>query len=194
MKNINLYFPLLLSAFILFSCQNDKTAFVDNLEIVDNFELLKSKEAFYKEAEDSLKVRIEKIVEQSGYQAKVQKYQSERGKMPKAEEDKLYNELVQLQQSISQQQQFANQELQQRKTQAIDSMIGLVKSFVKEYGKENGYSYIFGNTDSGPIIYGIETSDITDDIVKGLNIKYPVNSSEDQILEEEEATSEQSEN
>jgi outer membrane protein len=185
MKNTT---ALLLLFITILSCQNDKTAFLNNKEVVDNFNLLKNKEAFYKEAEDSLKLRIEKIVSESGYQDLVQKYQTQRGIMSNAEEEQLYNQIMQLQQSINQQQQFASQELQQRKAKSVDSIIGFVKSYVKDYGKENGYTYIFGDNDSGGMLYGSESLDITEEIIEGLNKKYPTETK----VETEETTTEDS--
>ena len=47
-----------------------------------------------------------------------------------------------------------------------------VKDFVAEYGKENGYTYIFGSNESANIMYAKDGLDITDEIVKKLNESY----------------------
>ena len=63
-----------------------------------------------------------------------------------------------------------------------------LKSYVKDYGKENGYTYIFGDNDSGGMLYGSESLDITEEIIEGLNKKYPTETK----VETEETTAEDS--
>lgn len=180
----------ILLAFLIISCQNEKTAFVDNNRIVENFNVLQKRQTFYKEAEDSLKVRIEIMVAQSGYQDLINQYQTQKGTMPKSEEEALYNKIMQIQQSIGQQQQFASQELQQRKGKELDSLVTVVKTFVKDYGKVNGYSYIFGSNDAGNILYGSDQKDISDKIIDELNAKYPVKDEEVKANTEEDTADE----
>lgn len=72
--------------------------------------------------------------------------------------------------------QYAEQELSQKLQREMgvesDSMISGVKNFVKVYGKEKGYSYIYGTNESGSILYAEDKYDITKEIVKLLNDKY----------------------
>ncbi len=51
----------------------------------------------------------------------------------------------------------------------MDSMITKVKDFVKDYGEENDYTYIFGSNESANIIYAKEGLDITQEILEELN-------------------------
>jgi outer membrane protein len=185
MKNL---IPLLLLVFLIVSCQNEKTAFVDNNKIVENFDAMQEREAFYKKAEDSLKVRIEVMVAQSGYQDMVTQYQTQAEQMSESEKKELYDKIMQLQQSIGQQQQMASQGLQQRKGKELDSMVNIVKTFIKDYGKSNGYSYIFGSNDAGNILYGSEQKDLSDEIIAELNSKYPV---EEEVIQEDSETTEE---
>ena len=79
---------------------------------------------------------------------------------------------MQIQQGLGQQQQFATQELQQRKGKELDSFVNIVRTEIKTYGEANGYSYIFGYNDSGNILYGSNAKDISEEIIKELNAKY----------------------
>jgi len=171
MKNL---VSLLVLVITLTSCQNEKTAFVDNKKIVENFDLLQTKEAFYKEAEDSLQLRIENMVAQSGYQDLVNQYQTQSDQLSDSEKEDLYNQIMQLQQSIGQQQQMANQGLQQQKGKDLDSLTNIVKAFIKDYGKDNGYSYIFGSNEGGNVLYGSDEKDLTDMVIEELNNEYKV--------------------
>lgn len=72
--------------------------------------------------------------------------------------------------------QYAEQELSQKLQQEMgvesDSMISSVRKFIKNYGKEKGYSYVYGTNESGSILYAEDKFDITKEIVKLLNDKY----------------------
>ena len=171
MKNIVLLMILSLG---LFSCQQNKTAYVNNTEIMDGFEKLKQTEEDFTKEEEAMKARIDSLVAASGYQELVQEYQSKQGQMPKAQEEELYNQIMQIQQRLGQQQQMTNQQFQLRKTAEMDSLVKTVKDFVKEYGKTNGYTYIYGANESGNILYGKEEMDITDEVIEALNDKYKV--------------------
>jgi outer membrane protein len=47
-----------------------------------------------------------------------------------------------------------------------------VKKFIKTYGKEKGYAYIYGTGEAATILYAEDKYDITKDIIKLLNDKY----------------------
>lgn len=47
-----------------------------------------------------------------------------------------------------------------------------INNYVKEYGKENGYTYIFGANGDGSIMYAEEGKDITKEIIQMINQKY----------------------
>jgi len=55
----------------------------------------------------------------------------------------------------------------------IDSLIAKVKTFVNDYGKTNGYDYIFGTVETSPsIMYGKEANDLSSKIIEGLDSAY----------------------
>ncbi len=65
-------------------------------------------------------------------------------------------------------QQRAQQE-NQRLTQAV---LAELNAYLQQYGKEKGYTFILGATESGNIVYAAPEADITDDVLKGLNAQY----------------------
>jgi len=190
MKNIAL---LIILSVGLFSCQQNKTAYVSNTEIMEGFEKLKMTEENFTKEEEAMKARIDSLVALSGYQELVQEYQSKQGQMPKSQEEELYNEIMQIQQRLGQQQQMTNQQFQQRKTAEMDSLVNTVKDFVQEYGKDNGYTYIYGANESGNILYGKEEMDITDKVIEALNAKYTVENTIEEDSDEQESTEKESE-
>ena len=62
-------------------------------------------------------------------------------------------------------QQQAQQE-NQRLTQAV---LGEINTYIKQYGKKKGYTFILGATESGNIVYAAEGTDVTADVLQGLN-------------------------
>ncbi|MBO2009606.1 OmpH family outer membrane protein [Hymenobacter negativus] len=65
-------------------------------------------------------------------------------------------------------QQQAQQE-NQRVTQAV---LNEINAYIKQYGKEKGYTFILGATDSGNIVYAAEGTDVSEEVLKELNAQY----------------------
>lgn len=74
-------------------------------------------------------------------------------------------QLLRYREAIQQQAQRENQRL----TQAV---LAEINAYIKQYGKQHDYRFILGATESGNIVYAAEGTDITDDVLKGLNEQY----------------------
>jgi len=60
-------------------------------------------------------------------------------------------------------------QLRQESDVVIDSIVTKVKDYVKDYGKKNNYTYIFGSNESANIMYAKDGLDITEEILGKLN-------------------------
>ena len=147
-----------------------KTAYVDTSVLMKEYTEAKDLEAKYKaQAEEKgrqLQAEITRFKQdaanfQSQAQANGQQWAQQRG----AELQKREQQLGYAQQALSQQ-------LQQESGVEMDSLISGVKKFIKDYGKKNGYAYIYGTGDAASILYAEDKFDITKDIIKALNEKY----------------------
>lgn len=147
-----------------------KTAYVDTSVLMKEYTEAKDLEAKYKaQAEEKgrqLQAEITRFKQdaanfQSQAQANGQAWAQQRG----AELQKREQQLGYAQQQLSQQ-------LQQESGVEMDSLVSGVKKFIKDYGKKNGYSYIYGTGDAATVLYAEEKYDITKDIIKALNDKY----------------------
>lgn len=147
-----------------------KTAYVDTSVLMKEYTEAKDLEAKYKaQAEEKgrqLQAEITRFKQdaanfQSQAQANGQAWAQQRG----AELQKREQQLGYAQQQLSQQ-------LQQESGVEMDSLVSGVKKFIKDYGKKNGYSYIYGTGDAATVLYAEEKYDITKDIIKALNEKY----------------------
>lgn len=171
---------LLLTLSIFFiACNNNpevaktqtlKTAYVDTSKLLEEYTKAKDIEAKYKSKSDIMgkelqaevaKFKAEASHFQQNAQAKGQAWAQENGaRLQKKEQELRYAQDSML------------QELQHESGAEMDSLVKDVKKFVKEFGKEKGYDYIYGTGEAVSILYAKDQYDITSEIVKVLNEKY----------------------
>ncbi|UGU18047.1 OmpH family outer membrane protein [Sinomicrobium kalidii] len=154
----------------LLSCQQNKIAFVDNTKLINDYQEKKDVEAKFKGKLDTFEKKTDSL--SKALQAEAQVFQNEASKMSQSKAQEKYNTLMQKRQQIQQQVQQEEMQLQQESQEQIDSLIEKVRDFVKEYGKNNGYTYILGANEAGSVLYGEEGKDITEEVLKILNEKY----------------------
>ena len=147
-----------------------KTAYVDTSKLLEDYTEAKDIEAKYKAKSEEMgkqlqgeinKFKVEAAAFQKNAQANGQAWAQENGaKLQRKEQELSYAQDAMLQQ------------IRQESGVAMDSLVNKVKKFVKVYGKEHGYSYIYGTGEAVSILYAQDKYDITKDIVKLLNEKY----------------------
>ena len=157
-------------AISLISCNQEKTAYVDTTKVIQDYQEMKDVESKFEARRDSLTQLI--TGPQQQFQQEVQEYQQGMNSMSASQRQAKEQELQQKGQRLQQQQQMIGQQLRNDSDTAIDEVVEKVKDFVAEYGKENGYTYIFGSNESANIMYAKDGLDITDEIVKKLNESY----------------------
>jgi len=148
-----------------------KTAYVDTSELMKEYTATKDLDAKYKakgaEKGRQLEAEINRFKQEaSNFQAQAQANGQAWAQQKGAELQRREQQLAQAQQALSQQ-------LQQEGGTEMDSLVAGVKRTIKAYGKEKGYSYIYGTGDSNAsILYAEDKFDITKEIIKLLNDKY----------------------
>lgn len=163
---------MLIVSIVLIGCGQKKTAWIDNAELINNYKEKKDIEAeiqkridLYVKKRDSLSVSFQReSVELS------QEVQSK--KITQAEMQKKYNSLMQRSQTIQEELLKEEQEIRQEGQVKMDSLISKVKKFVKQYGKEKGYNYIFGANEAGSVMWAKQEENITKEVLKQMNDKY----------------------
>ena len=147
-----------------------KTAYVDTAELMKEYTETKDLEAKYKgvaaEKGRQLEAEISRFKQDATYfqqnaQANGQEWAQKNGAA-----------LQRREQQLAQAQQALQMQLQQESGKEMDSLVKGVKKFIKDYGKQKGYAYIYGTGDAASILYAEEKYDITKEIVKLLNDKY----------------------
>ncbi len=169
MKNIFVVVIILVS---IVSCQQaEKYGYVDNGEIINNYQEKLDVEEKYKAKDEAFTKKTDSVSQ--AFQLEAQDFQLKSKRMSQKKAQELYDELGQKQQLLQQQLQFEQQQLQQAFNSEIDSVIVIVKNYIKDYGEANGYTYIFGTSDnSNSIMYGTAQNDLTQTILEGLNEAY----------------------
>ncbi|PKP22872.1 MAG: hypothetical protein CVU05_01935 [Bacteroidetes bacterium HGW-Bacteroidetes-21] len=166
MKNYIPYFLIvILTAFCIYIylSKGEKNAYV-NLSVINaEFEMKKDLEKKYNETVsartkilDSLKLEVimlQKLVEKSNDKDQFYKYNVKK-------ENYLYKE----------------NEFENDNANLSEKLSGEVwkqlNEYVEEYGKAYGYDYIFGAAGNGSLMFANSGNDITEDVVKYINLKY----------------------
>ena len=65
-----------------------------------------------------------------------------------------------------------------------DSIVKDVREFIKGYGKEKGYDYIYGTGDAATVLYAKDLYNITKDVTKALNDRYAAKAKPEEKKEE----------
>ena len=163
------YVWILVCGMVTFSCNqaSEKTAYVNNTKIVSEFIEMKQAQDKWTKKNDEVRAELEGKAKE--FQQEVQGYQNISKSMSKSNREKKEQELMLKQQTLQREQQTKMQEIQKGSQDEIDSIIKKVKNFVKDYGKNNGYTYIYGETEAGNIFYAKDELDITEEILTELN-------------------------
>ncbi|GGG20821.1 membrane protein [Dokdonia pacifica] len=167
MKKIGI---LVVVAFLSIACQTEKTAFVDTETLFKDYDELNDVKERYTKQNDAILNDLE--VKIQAFEIKQNLFQKNGPSMSQKKQQEKYNELAAEAQQLQQERQLRLGKLQADSQGSIDSLLTKVKDKVKEYGKTNGYTYIYGSNDAGSVMYGKEELDITDSVLKHLNDAY----------------------
>jgi len=168
MKNI-MYIAL--AILTLASCQqSQKIGFIDNGKVINDYQKKIDLEEEFKAKDLAFQKRTDSIGK--AFQLEVQQTQVLAQKETQSKAQELMGGLQQKQQVLQQQMQYEQQQLQQQFQVEIDSIITKVKDFVKDYGKNNGFTYILGSNEAGSVMFGAEENDLTEAVTKALNTEH----------------------
>ena len=112
---------------------------------------------------DTLQSEIEKLIQD--YTENQHKLSGELRADKEAEINRKQEQFYKYREAIAQKAQEEDQKL-------TEGVVKQINSYLEEYGKENKYSIIFGTTSGGSIVYGDDATDITSEVLKGMNEEY----------------------
>ena len=149
-----------------------KTAYVDTSKLLDEYTEAKDVQAKFKAKSEEMGRQLE--IEIKSFKADAAYFQKNAQANGQAWAQQNGQALQEREQKIQYAQQGMSQQLQREMGVEMDSLVSGVKKFIKTYGKEKGYTYIYGTGESANILYAEDKFDITKEIVKLLNDKYKV--------------------
>lgn len=174
MKKIT--FSLALIAFVIsiFSLINTRSSsdlvYVDVNKLMDGYKRTKEVKAEFQKKATRLNANVDSLV--VNWQKELQLYEKERSSMSKKELELKQELLANKQQQVNNYQQAIQKQLQEEDKKSTQTVINDINDYVQEYGKKQGYKIIFGASGSGTIMYADEVTDLTQDVLDGLNAEY----------------------
>lgn len=137
------------------SCKKNEVTYVNPNKLLQGYhgatvqhELFQAKAAGWQQRVDSLSTELQAL-----------------SQAPAATRATKEQQLLRYRAAIQQQAQQENQRL----TKAV---LDEINAYLKQYGKQKGYTFILGATESGNIVYAAEGTNITEDVLQGLNAQY----------------------
>ncbi len=176
---------LVLSIAVLFTaCKQQKTAYVDVADIMKEYKAVKTLEKEVEDQQNALQAKYNQIAME--FEKEAREFDASSRRMSRKKAEARYQELLQKNQQIQQAQQAESATLQQESQESMDEIIEDFKDFVKEYAQANGYTYILGATESGNVLYGDATLDLTEEILDALNKDYKENNKSEETTESDD--------
>ncbi|MBS1636572.1 MAG: OmpH family outer membrane protein [Bacteroidetes bacterium] len=138
-----------------------RVVYVNTYELYNQFTLKKELEKKLESTQIAKKVVMDSLKAQLNYATSVEKPTEADVKHARDIEAQLYYKEKQFREEDEQQaQQYTNQVWEQ------------LNQYMKDYGKEKGYSFILGANGQGNLMYAEETGDVTKEVVTYVNEKY----------------------
>jgi len=167
MKKI--FFTLLIGV-SLASCQQDKIAFVDSTKLINEYQEKIDIEAQFKTKADKFQKRADSL--SRAFQGEAMDFENKSKSLSQTAAQEQYGALMQKRQVMGQQLQAEELQIQQEGQTEMDTLVKKIRTFVKDYGEKNQYTFILGSNEAGSVLYGEKSKDITEEVLKELNAAY----------------------
>ena len=174
MKKIPFYMAcvaIVLSVISLFDLSNkSELVYVDVNKLVDGYERTAIERSKFEEKATQFQANVDSLL--GNWQKELQAYEKERSKMSKKEIELKQELLANKQQQISSYQQAIQQQIAEEDQKATQTVINDINDYIKVYGEKHNYKVIFGASGSGNIMYADEVTDLTQEVLEGLNEEF----------------------
>jgi Skp family chaperone for outer membrane proteins len=105
-------------------------------------------------------------------QEKVEYFKKNKKKLQEQEVVKKRNEIKALEKTHREMSMISTQQLDSLKNEWLLPLYENINNEIKEFSKEEGFDYVFGNLGNGNIMYGKGTYDVTIKIIDRINVRY----------------------
>lgn len=157
--------------FILTSCQQQKIGFVNNGDVINELQEKKDIEKKFQEKDKVFQAKRDSMV--GAFQLEIKEAQVKSKRMSQEDVQALSVEFQQKEQLLGQKIQMEQNQLETAFQTEIDTLIVKVKKHIKGYGKNHGYDFILGTSETAAsVLYGKDANDLTEEIRQELNDSY----------------------
>ena len=182
-------------ALAIFSCQKEekketfKTAYIDTSVLMEKYEKFNDEDAKFKVKSQEMGRPLE---------AKLKAFQNEAANFQRNAQIKGMAwaqqkgaELQQREQQLALEQETLLRQIQIESDSIRTQLIDDVKAYIKEYGKKEGYDYVYGTGDAATVLYAKDSYDITETVLKQLNDNFKASQGKTDVEEDEKAATEE---
>ena len=147
-----------------------KTAYIDTEKLMKEYTGAKDIEAKYraKGAEMGRELEAEKV----RFERDIKEFENKARAYGEVWANQNAAPLQRRQQQLSMAQDQLLRQLQQESSVEMDSMVSSVRKWIKDYGKDQGFDYIFASGDVVSVAYAKDQYDITEEMIKVINDNY----------------------
>lgn len=147
-----------------------KTAYIDTEILMKEYQEFKDFESKFKSMSDRMQGELERDAKK--FQNDILDLQKNAQSKGMEWAQNRQAELERRQQTLAEKEQNYMKKFQEESAVERDSMVSRMKNFIKEYGKEKGYDYIYGTGDAASVLYAKEEYNLTQEILDLLNKQY----------------------
>ncbi|MCD8518782.1 MAG: OmpH family outer membrane protein [Flavobacterium sp.] len=164
-------FALIISSLAFyFAKSSSELVYVDVNKLIEGYSRTKVVKAEFEKKAISMRENVDSLV--TNWQKELQSYEKERVTLSTKELQLKQELLSNKQQQINSYQETIQKQIQEEDRKTTQTVINDINDYIKEFGKRKGYKIIFGASGAGNIMYADESSDLTEEVLKGLNAEY----------------------
>lgn len=164
------FLAVLLSLSSICYFKSSELVYVDVNKLLEGYDRTKIVKAQFEEKAKTLNANVDSLM--VDWQNELKTYEKERSSMSKKELELKQELLGNKQQQINNYQQAIQKQIQEEDKKSTQTVINDINDYVKAYGKKEGHKIIFGASGGGNIMYADDVTDLTQDILKGLNAEF----------------------
>ncbi|MFY7861072.1 MAG: OmpH family outer membrane protein [Chitinophagales bacterium] len=161
---------LLITLAIYFFQTKERLVYVDSAKLINTYKGMQDARKEFQNKTAVYKANIDTLVKE--VKTRISNYEQEKGKMSVRERELTEELLVDKERQLSDYQQAIAKKVQEEDAQLTKRVIEEINIYLRQYGKDNHYTVIFGATEYGNIIYAEDFLDITNKVLEGLNKNY----------------------
>lgn len=150
--------------------QKPKIGYIKSAELFEGFVGMKEAKAKYDQKVGAWQANFDTL--SKDYQQGLSRFDKDYNKMGTRERAEKTQLLRSQMQNLEQYKQTIEENIKKEDDALSQGVYNQVNTYIKQYGEEHGYTIILGTTSNGNILYGKDHVDITEQVLKGLNINY----------------------